>query len=197
MPVSWVACRVPLVVLPSRSYDPRVGTEKPGRFDLQGLLAGVERASPLDAVEVLAREFARLWHADAVSFLIADYSGDHLARLVLVGADGREPVDATDVVAIHSTCQGQVLRTQQPLVVQNADGVWACAPVSSRGEAIGVLELCLPAVPGEEIGDDLVAAAHVLAYVVVTNRAAPVPPPRRHPDRTGPGHQQRADRTCA
>jgi hypothetical protein len=41
-------------------------------FDLQGLMVKVERAFPLDAVEVLAAEFARAWRADAVSFLIAD-----------------------------------------------------------------------------------------------------------------------------
>jgi hypothetical protein len=40
-------------------YDPQGATLEPGRFDVQGLMAGVERASPLDAAEVLARQFAR------------------------------------------------------------------------------------------------------------------------------------------
>ena len=56
-------------------------------------MAGVERASPLDAVEVLAGEFAGLWHADSVGFLIADYGGDHLARLVRVGIDGQDRIE--------------------------------------------------------------------------------------------------------
>jgi serine phosphatase RsbU (regulator of sigma subunit) len=121
-------------------------------------------------VEVLARQLVRVWHASSVSFLIADYSGDHLARLVRVGTNGQNRVDTTEVVPIHGTTQGQVLRTQQPLVLQDADGAWAYAPVSNRGEAIGVLEIRLPAAPADRIRDDLAAAAHVLAYVVVTNR---------------------------
>ena len=55
-------------------------------------------------------------------------------------------------------------------MLQDADGAWACVPVSSRGETIGVLEVRLPAVPANQIRDDIVAAAHVLPYVVVTNR---------------------------
>jgi serine phosphatase RsbU (regulator of sigma subunit) len=139
---------------------------------MPGLLAGIERASPSDAVEVLARQFAQIWHARSVSFLIADYGGDHLVRLVRVGTEGPDRADTTEAVPIHGTAQGQVLRTQQPLVLQDedADGVWAYAPVSSRGEAIGVLEIRLPAAPADWTRDDIVAAAHVLAYVVVTNR---------------------------
>jgi serine phosphatase RsbU (regulator of sigma subunit) len=137
---------------------------------MPGLLAAVERASPLDAVEVLARQFARIWRAHAVSFSIADYTGDHLVRLVRIGTDGPDRVDKAEAVPISGTAQGQVLRTQQPLVLPDADGAWACVPVTSRGEAIGVLELRLPAAPVDLVRDDLVAAAHVLAYVVVTNR---------------------------
>src|SRR4051794_19360341 len=57
-------------------YAPDMYGVQPGGFDLQGLLVQLERASPLNVVDVLAREFARLWQADAVSFLIVDYGGD-------------------------------------------------------------------------------------------------------------------------
>lgn len=154
----------------------RMDAAGPTGFDLQDLMVKVERASPLDAVEVLAAEFTRAWQADAVSFLIADYGGDHLVRLAHVHTDARgQPVaedqsDAAQVVPIRGTPQGRVLRTQRLLVRQDRGEGWVYAPVTSRGEAIGVLEARLPTVPGDRTATDIAAAAHVLAYVVVTNR---------------------------
>jgi hypothetical protein len=148
---------------------------RPERFDVQDLMVQIERASPLDAVEVLAREFARVWQAGAVSFLIADYGGDHLSRLTQVGTGRdelgeRERVDTAQSVPISGTPQGQVLRTQQPLVRPAPRGAWMYAPVTSRGEAIGVLEAHLPAMPADQTQAEIAAAAHALAYVVITNR---------------------------
>jgi len=134
------------------------------------LMSEVEQASPLDAVEVMARGFARAWQADSVSFLIADYGGDHLARLVRTGTGRRDRGDATEVVPIQDTPQGHVLRTQQPMLLSDAAGSWVCVPVSSRGETIGVLEVGLPTAPAAGAMDEICAAAHVLAYIVVTNR---------------------------
>jgi serine phosphatase RsbU (regulator of sigma subunit) len=44
------------------------------------------------------------------------------------------------------------------------------APVTNRGEAIGVLELGLPSPPDEQTVADVALAAHALAYVVIANR---------------------------
>ena len=44
------------------------------------------------------------------------------------------------------------------------------APVTNRGEAIGVLELGLPHAPSEQTLADVAVAAHALAYVVIANR---------------------------
>ena len=44
------------------------------------------------------------------------------------------------------------------------------APVTNRGEAIGVLELCLPQEPDEQRVADIGLAGHALAYVVIANR---------------------------
>ena len=150
---------------------------------MPGVLAKVESVSPLDAVDVLAKEFARSWHASSVSFLIADYGGDHLARLVHATSGTSDPTgtptpssthrsaDAAPVIPIDGTWQGQVLRTQQSLLVPGGGGVWVFAPVTSRGEAIGVLEALLPDAPAaDQARGDIAAAAHLLAYVVVTNR---------------------------
>jgi len=136
-------------------------------------MSDVERASPLDAVEVMARRFAATWHADSVGFLIADYGGDHLVRLVRTGTSGRSGgagSDATEMVPIQGSPQGEVLRTQQPLVLPDEAGALVYAPVSSRGETIGVIEVRLPVVPTQVVLDDVLAAAHLLAYIVVTNR---------------------------
>jgi hypothetical protein len=42
-------------------------------------------------------------------------------------------------------------------------------PVTNRGDAIGLLELLLPAAPGEDVLDAVGEAAHALAYVVIAN----------------------------
>ncbi len=44
------------------------------------------------------------------------------------------------------------------------------APVTNRGEAIGVLELSLPDPPSEQTLADVALAAHALAYVIIANR---------------------------
>ncbi|HWT22934.1 MAG TPA: PP2C family protein-serine/threonine phosphatase [Solirubrobacteraceae bacterium] len=44
------------------------------------------------------------------------------------------------------------------------------APVTNRGEAIGVLELRLPGTPDDRTIADIALAAHALAYVVIANR---------------------------
>ena len=44
------------------------------------------------------------------------------------------------------------------------------APVTSRGEAVGVLELRLPSAPDEQTLVDVAQAAHALAYIVIANR---------------------------
>src|SRR3954454_10774130 len=51
-----------------------------------------------------------------------------------------------------------------------AEGARVFAPVTNRGEAIGVLELTLAEPPDEPTLADVALAAHALAYVVIANR---------------------------
>ena len=44
------------------------------------------------------------------------------------------------------------------------------APVTDRGDVIGVLEMLLPAEPDADTADYIAAAAHALGYVVIVNR---------------------------
>ncbi len=58
------------------------------RVDLRKLLAAVEEAAPIDAVDVLAAELAQMVEASHVSLLIANFSGSAVVRLShVVGGD--------------------------------------------------------------------------------------------------------------
>ena len=58
----------------------------------------------------------------------------------------------------------------QIVPMHDPDGVWVLAPVTERGEAVGVLELLLATEPDLETVSYLAAAAHALAYVVIADR---------------------------
>src|SRR4051812_6648888 len=59
------------------------------QVSLNALLAAVEAAPPVAAVDVLAAELAKAIRAREVSFLIADFSGRSLIRLGHSGEWGR------------------------------------------------------------------------------------------------------------
>ena len=142
-------------------------------LNLNVLLAAVEAAPPVAAADVVGEALSSALDARDVSFLIADYSGQSLVRLSHVGraaaptADGRERSDAVPLVG---TPQGRALAEQQVQVVTEHGGSRLLAPVTSRGEAVGVLELALDGVPDERTIASVALAAHLLAYVVIANR---------------------------
>jgi serine phosphatase RsbU (regulator of sigma subunit) len=68
------------------------------------------------------------------------------------------------------TPHGRALASQAVVVEERVDGTCLFAPVTNRREAIGVLELTLPAPPNDQILADVAIAAHLLAYVVIANR---------------------------
>jgi serine phosphatase RsbU (regulator of sigma subunit) len=65
---------------------------------------------------------------------------------------------------------GRALATQTVERETSAEGTRLFAPVTNRGEAIGVLELRLDEPPDEQMVADVALAAHALAYVVIANR---------------------------
>jgi serine phosphatase RsbU (regulator of sigma subunit) len=143
------------------------------RLDLAELLASVENAPPVAAADVLGDRLADALGASDVSFLIADFSGRALIRLDHAGSEaagrsqGRETAER---VPLAGTPQGRALSGQTVEVENGADGARVCAPVTNRGEAIGVLDLSLPEAPDEQTLSDVALAAHALAYVVIANR---------------------------
>jgi serine phosphatase RsbU (regulator of sigma subunit) len=65
----------------------------------------------------------------------------------------------------------QVLTDREPDEETGCPGRWTVlAPVTERGESIGLLELCLPESPSPEIVAEIGRFAHLLAFVVIANR---------------------------
>lgn len=152
------------------------------RADLGALLDAVEAASPVQAVDVLADTLAVMVGATQVSFLIADFSGDTLIRFGPPPTNPASPYDPDpdrlNTVPLPGSPYEQALRLQQVHVVLDlavaADpgggSARLYAPVTDRGDALGVLELTLPTSPNPAVLTFVASAAHALAYVIIANR---------------------------
>jgi serine phosphatase RsbU (regulator of sigma subunit) len=139
------------------------------------MLDAAEDASPVEAVEAVTRELGAALGARVISFLIADLSGRALVRLAYVPFDGRDPGrrDGDEVATVLPFDGGpaeQALRTQTLQVVTRPDGWMVLAPVTDRGEVIGLLEMLLPEEPTEQVLQEIARTAHALAFVVIANR---------------------------
>jgi serine phosphatase RsbU (regulator of sigma subunit) len=150
-----------------------VSEDQVARLDFARLLAAVENASPVAAADVLAERLTDALGASEVFFLVADFSGRALVRLGHSGSEaagrthGRETAER---VPLAGSPQGRALASQTLALETGAGGTRVFAPVTNRGEAIGVLELSLPRAPNEQILTDVALAAHALAYVIIANR---------------------------
>jgi serine phosphatase RsbU (regulator of sigma subunit) len=148
-----------------------VGQSRQSPLNLNSLLAAVEAAPPVAAVDVLAAALAEAIGAREVSFLIADFSGRSLIRLGHSGGQGRmQGKETAERVPLAGTPHGRALAEQAVEVIAEDGGARVFAPVTSRGEAVGVLELGLEDFPLEQTVADVALAAHFLAYVVIANR---------------------------
>jgi serine phosphatase RsbU (regulator of sigma subunit) len=157
------------------------------------VLAAAEAASPVESVEAVTRELALALDASAVSFLIADLSGRALVRLAHVrvqdveetdrnqppaGRERRDAEESATVLPFDGGPEEQAARTQQVKVLPpgrtggRAEGEeWrVLAPVTERGEVIGLLELFVPQEPDPDTVQEIAELAHLLAFVVIANR---------------------------
>ncbi|MDX6301225.1 MAG: hypothetical protein QOF53_2439 [Nocardioidaceae bacterium] len=168
--------------------------EQVGIPSADGALRAADAASPVEAVESVTRELGRALGATKVSFLIADLSGRALVRMahVQLSSDHRsadsllpEPgerrahEESATLLPFDGGPAEQAIRTQQVQVLSpdakhptpSGGGDWlVLAPVTERGEAIGVLELTVPACPDAAAVAEVARLAHVLAFVVIANR---------------------------
>ena len=142
------------------------------------LLDAAEAASPVEAVEAVTRELGLALGAIRVSFLIADLSGRALVRLahVRLDGDGDQPTaplalgerrtreESATLMPFDGRLEEQVVRAQQLRVAapdpsaaepELHDKWRVLAPVTARGEVIGLLEVVLPDDPGESTVGDL------------------------------------------
>lgn len=152
-------------------------SEAPDR-SLRRLLDAAEDASPVQAVEAVTRELGRALGATSVSLLIADLSGRALVRLAHVD-DGththgarRDDEERGTVLPFDGGPAEQALRSQQVQVLPPDRGPsWTVlAPITERGEALGLLELELPTAPSAAVVDEVRRTAHVLVYVLIASR---------------------------
>src|SRR4029077_2547591 len=140
-------------------------------LNLNALLEAVEAAPPVAAVDVLAAALAEAIGARDVSFLIADFSGRSLIRLGHSGGRGRlQGKETAERVPLVGTPHGRALAAQAVEGIGEDGGARVFAPVTSRGEAVGVLELGLEDLPVEQTVADVALAAHSRAYVVIATR---------------------------
>lgn len=145
----------------------------PDDLDLRALLASVEEAFPVDVVDVLADELGRTIGARHVALLIANFSGDALVRLSHVERSGRAQDGRNErgqAVPLAGTVYEQAMLSQEPRVVEEADGRLVLAPVTERGDAIGILEMSFAEEPSAETLAHARAGAHALAYVLIASR---------------------------
>ncbi|RFU19935.1 serine/threonine-protein phosphatase [Geodermatophilus marinus] len=111
--------------------------------------------------------------ARKVHLLVADVSGRAVVRLTSSGpVEGARShgVEQAETLPLAGTAYERVLRTQQVDVQQIDAGARIVAPVTSRGDAIGVLELELPRLPSTRQVTDIGSAAHALAYILIAAR---------------------------
>jgi serine phosphatase RsbU (regulator of sigma subunit) len=153
------------------------------------MLDMAEAASPVEAVEAVTHELGAALGASTVSFLIADLSGRALVRLThttgpvdeATGSadDRRDDDESASVLPLDGGPVEVALRSQRLQVVppgqSYAGGVrrghWiVLAPVTERGEALGLLEMSLPAEPKPDTLAEITRTAHLLGFVVIANR---------------------------
>ncbi|MEV4943253.1 PP2C family protein-serine/threonine phosphatase [Streptomyces zaomyceticus] len=139
------------------------------RIGLSQVLAAAEAAAPVDSLDVVARNLRDRFGAVYVSFLFVDVVGRRLLRVHDTAAMQREG-RAEQVPLAGSSVYDEVLRDQRLVLTPDTGrGRRVLAPVTNRGDAIGVLELFLPHVAAGVL-EQVEEAAHALAYVIVTDR---------------------------
>ncbi|MFP8907476.1 PP2C family protein-serine/threonine phosphatase [Streptomyces atacamensis] len=145
-------------------YDTERGTHT-------GILAAAEAASPVESVDVVARELKRRFGATSVSFLITDLARQSVVRMSTAGEVGTG--ESMETIPLFGTVYGDVIRTQRLRLAEAVDGDGGqrvIAPVTNRGDSIGLLEVRVPADPDRRTLREISRAAHTLAYIVIANQ---------------------------
>lgn len=136
---------------------------------LDEVLRAAEDAAPVESVDVVARNLEKRFSASEVSFWLVDVVGQEAVRLPRAGTAAQTRGE-TERVRLAGSVYDRVLRSQR--LHQEADEEGGCrlvAPVTNRGDCVGVLDLAVPEAD-DTVRDAVAQAAHALAYIVVTDR---------------------------
>lgn len=141
--------------------------------DLRRLLSIAENTQPVDSVDVVADELRRSVGGRHVSLLITNFSGTGLVRLSHVteateAEDGQN--ERAEPVLLPGSIYEASMFSQEPEVFPAVDGWLVLAPITERGDAIGLLEVSLRAEPDPATVSYVGAAAHALAYILIASR---------------------------
>ncbi|MEU1707780.1 PP2C family protein-serine/threonine phosphatase [Streptomyces sp. NPDC005706] len=136
---------------------------------LDEVLRAAEDAAPGESVDVVARNLEKRFSAAQVSLLLVDMLGREAVRLPRAGT-AAETRGEPERMELAGSVYDRVLRSQR--LHQEDDGMAGCrlvAPVTNRGDCVGVLETVVPQAD-DTVRDAVTRAAHALAYIVVTDR---------------------------
>lgn len=145
-------------------------------WELSDALEAVEAASPIDAVEAVTAKVAAALGTDRVTFLIADLAGRAMVRLghgdgdSVAAGSRRQGSESAEAERLDAPVIADVVGGQRPAVAPAPGGWRVVAPVTQRGEVIGLLEVLVDMRPDEAAVQLVERAAHILAFVVIANR---------------------------
>jgi serine phosphatase RsbU (regulator of sigma subunit) len=149
-------------------------TSSASGWELSDALEAVEAVSPVDAVDAVTAKLAVALRADRVAFLIADLAGRALVRLGHSPGSGTGSrlfgEESADALPLTDSVVGQIVSEQRPVALAHEGGWRVLAPVTQRGEVVGLLEVFLDCEPDDDAVQLVQRAAHILAFVVIANR---------------------------
>ncbi|MEU1464489.1 PP2C family protein-serine/threonine phosphatase [Streptomyces sp. NPDC005727] len=135
---------------------------------LDEVLGEAEDAAPVESVDVVARNLEKRFSATEVSFWFVDMLGREAVRLPRAGT-ASQARGAAERIGLAGSVFDRVLRSQRLRQEDVEGGCRLVAPVTNRGDCIGVLDLVVPSAD-EKVREAVGQAAHALAYIVVTDR---------------------------
>lgn len=136
---------------------------------LDEVLRAAEDAAPVESVDVVARNLEKRFSASEVSFWLVDMIGQEAVRLPRAGTAAQRRGE-TQRRELSGSVHEQVLRSQRLHQEPDEEGGFRLvAPVTNRGDCLGVLEMVVPEAD-DAVRDGVAQAAHALAYIVATDR---------------------------
>ncbi|MEV5801876.1 PP2C family protein-serine/threonine phosphatase [Streptomyces collinus] len=136
---------------------------------LDEVLRAAEDAAPVESVDVVARNLEKRFSASEVSFWLVDMIGQEAVRLPRAGTAAQRRGE-TQRRELAGSVHEQVLRSQRLHQEPDEEGGFRLvAPVTNRGDCLGVLEMVVPEAD-DAVRDGVAQAAHALAYIVATDR---------------------------